>query len=134
MAVLNLTEPERSKHAEQPDGSTPVETARAPAQSTGAQREVEWIATTWLELDDYRCRLRTLNSVSPEEVFAILSAITSRLTEIRVVTWRNETRRLAALRSHEIDPLFVECERQFRYHSRRHTTRQFEFDLAKGIT
>jgi hypothetical protein len=91
-----------------------------------------FVAAVRDELDDYFVGLKQLNSQPPEEVFAFLSGVSARLAEIRNTCWRSEARRLTALRTHEVDPLIEELDRQFRLHSRIQTVRQFELDLTKG--
>jgi hypothetical protein len=105
---------------------TPVE---QPAEIT---REQAWIAELQLELDSYLVELKRLASKTPEQVFMLLSGITGRLVELRVQTWRSTSRRLAALRAHEIDPLLEQCDRAFRLHSRLQAVRSLDWELSKG--
>lgn len=128
MVVLKLEESQRSAPSIQPS----VETH--PAAQQRASKESEWVAAVREEVDGYLVTLRTLNSRTPDEVFALISGISARLVELRVISHRSESRRLAALRSHEIDPLLEQCDRAFRLHSRIQATRQMEWDVMKGAT
>jgi hypothetical protein len=124
-------EPLEDAGVDDSDLSTPVDTSTHP--SNGPERrsaEQEWIIACRGEIDDYMLMMRTFNRLSPDEVFRQLSAITARLAELRLFCVRSESRRLAALRSREIDPTIDLCERQFRYISRLHATRQFELDTS----
>jgi hypothetical protein len=96
--------------------------------------EQRWVIEARGEIDDYMVLVRKLRSLPPDEVFLELSGITARLTELRLMCVRSESRRLAALRTREIDPLIEECERQFRFHSRIQACRTMEADLTRNLT
>lgn len=100
-----------------------------PVFKTQDQRLVDEVRK---EIDGYYIMLKRLHVMPPEEVFYTLSSITARVSEIRTHLWRSESRRLAALRSREIDPLLEEADRQFRLMSRHQAVRQMEWDAAKG--
>lgn len=129
---MHLEEARRNRQA---SASTPVDTEERSAPETANARitpEQEWVTAIHQELDDYLVELRSMRSKDPVEVFMTLSSITARLTEIRVICVRSESRRLTSLRTREIDPMIEECERQFRFHSRIQSTRQMDWDMAKG--
>ena len=96
--------------------------------------EVQWVRAIREELDGYMVVLRAIRSRSPEDVFMELSAITTRLAEIRLTCVRSESRRLTALRTREIDPLMDQCDRLFRLHSRVQSARQMEWDQTRNLT
>jgi hypothetical protein len=96
--------------------------------------EVAWVIEVRGEIDDYMVTLRKLRSMLPEQVFMELSGITARLAELRLTCVRSESRRLAALRTRELDPLIEECDRQFRFHSRIQAVRTMEWDQTRNLT
>jgi hypothetical protein len=130
VVVLKLQEPSRNLPSVEshPSAQSPQQ------QQQGASQESVWVAAVREEVDGYLVTLRTLNSHPPDEVFALLSGISARLVELRVISHRSESRRLTALRSHEIDPLLEQCDRAFRLHSRIQATRQMEWDAMRGQT
>jgi hypothetical protein len=115
----------------EPDQST-IE--NHPAASSRVSAEQQWVVEVRAEIDDYMILLRKLRSLPPEQVFLELSGITARMAEIRMVCVRSESRRLAALRTREIDPLIEECDRQFRFHSRIQAVRSIEWDQTRNLT
>jgi hypothetical protein len=118
---------ERSSANPKDPSSTPVE-----EPNPGSTFEQRWVAQAQEEIDGYLVELRRLTSKTPEQVFIVLSGISARLVELRVQTFRSTSRRLAALRSHEIDPLLDQCDRAFRLHSRLQSVRSLDWELAKG--
>lgn len=126
MALLEVTNSgERRMNAD--EGR---ETETQPSLKSTEQTIVEQLRD---EIDGYYIQLKTLTHLPPEEVFSVISAISARLTEIRGHLWRSESRRFAALRSREVDPLIEECDRQFKLHSRQQAVRQMDFELSKGF-
>jgi hypothetical protein len=130
MPVMELEEARRRR--EHPV-STPVDPTPEPGM-TRISPEQEWVVEIRLELDTYLEQLRSMRSKDPTDVFMTLSAITARLCELRVLCMRTESRRTAALRTREIDPMIEECERQFRFHSRIQAARQMEWDQTRNLT
>jgi hypothetical protein len=122
MTVLVLRESRRAKPEEVPD--------EVPVPHPSISHEQAFVAEVRQEIDGYFCRLKQLNSLPPDGVFATLSAITARLGEIRLSLVRSESRRLTALRTREIDPLIDECDRQFRLHSRIQACRTFDWEVS----
>lgn len=100
-----------------------------PEQVSG---EVRLIHELRQELDGYFVQLKRLSTLTPDEVFGTLSAMSARLVEIRGRLWRVDTRRCQALRSREVDPLIEEIDRQFKLHSRAFEVQKFDFEMSKG--
>lgn len=136
MVELSLKE---SRRPAPPAASTSVESPGdpAPAQLSGPgltvrTAEQAFVDSTRSELDGYFVGLKQLSRMPGEEVFVWLSGVSARLCELRIYLWRSESRRLAALRSREVDPLIEEIDRQFKFHSRLVAERQLEWDHSKG--
>jgi hypothetical protein len=117
---------ERRPRETSENSSTPVEPVGGPELT----REQAFVQTIRAEIDGYFCRLRQLNSLPPDAVFATLSAITARMGEIRLMLVRSDSRRMTALRTREVDPTIEECDRQFRLHSRIQAVRTFEWEVS----
>lgn len=139
MVVLSLAESRRTGKAVEEATSTPVErhpaTSAAPPQDVaGTPRTAEQVYIDGLrdELDEYYTGLKTLAHMPPEEVFHWLSAVSARLVEVRAHLHRSESRRCAALRTREVDPLLEEVDRQFKFHSRIAAMNELEWKMQGG--
>lgn len=85
------------------------------------------------EIDDYHRQLRGLVSMDTAEVLQTLSAISARVSELRVQMNRRPERQATALRTKELDPLHEEIDRQFKFHSRILSVREMEAKAAGGF-
>jgi hypothetical protein len=86
------------------------------------------------EIDSYMEEMQKFQQMEPSEVFLSLSAWSARATELKIQLSRTEGQKSRKLLVNEIEPFLSECERQFRYHSRFHATRDMEFRLSGGQT
>lgn len=135
MTILVLEEGRKTGKVASSRASTDVEADQAapagdvPTQS-GPSREQIFIGQVRAELDGYFVALKRFGSQPADEVYLQISGITARLGELRMICVRSESRRLAALRTREIDPLIEECDRQFRVHSRIQSVRQFDWEAS----
>lgn len=84
------------------------------------------------EIDGYMEQMQGFQQMEPSEVFLCLSAWSARATELKIQLSRSDGQVSRRLLSNEIDPFLQECERQFRFHSRFHATRDMEFRLSGG--
>lgn len=92
--------------------------------------EQQWVAQIRDELDGYFVTLKQLGAMEPDQVMYQLSAITARLSELRMHLCRHPGRRFDLLRTKELDPLIVECDRQYKFHSRIHAIRTFDWEVS----
>jgi hypothetical protein len=129
MVLLSLEESRRTRSSVVPELSPPVQPDQPGPQATAEQ---VWVETLRAEIDTYLCGLRQLGSRPPEQVFTYLSGVSARLVEIRTQLWRSDSRRCAALRSREIDPLLEEVDRQFRFHSRIAAMVELEWQMTRA--
>lgn len=95
------------------------------------ETQPDLVATLREELQGYYFTLTTLNKLDPIEVFETLSAVSSRVSEVREIVASTDTKRNAAFRIRTIDPLLEEVDRQFKFHSRIVAIREHEAQLAK---
>lgn len=107
---------------------------RAKEQPFVPAPEVAFVTAAREEIDGYFVGLKQLGSMDPADVFLWLSGVTARLVELRMICFRNDTRRMNALRSRELDPLIEQCDRAFRLHSRVQSCRQVEYDAFRNVT
>ncbi len=91
-----------------------------------------YVNTVQTELDGYYQVLKMVSKQNPVDVMQTLSAISARLTEIRSVLVRSENRMFQGLRTKEIDPLLIEVDRQFKFHSRIGALIQGEYEHSRG--
>lgn len=92
------------------------------------------IGTVTSEVDDYLRLLQTFGSAEPDEVLRQVSAVTARLTYLRVQLIREGGQRANRLRTQELDPLMENLDMQFKIHSRLISVRQMDWDISKGGT
>lgn len=84
------------------------------------------------EIDEYYAEMALFPQMDLAEIFMRLAAMSARASGIRAQVVRSESRRIAAFRTREIDPLIEECDRQFRLWSRLQSVRQMEADMSRG--
>lgn len=80
------------------------------------------------ELDGYYEEMKTLGEL-PDVVFLKLAAWSARASEIRSRCVRQESRKMQAFRTREIDPFLEEVDRQYRFYSRIVSVRGQEIQL-----
>ena len=98
------------------------------------QADKDDIATYQEELLGYYAIMREFDAMEPDHVFGALSAMSARMSEIRTLLVRRESRRASHFRTQEVDKFLEECDRQFKYHSRIQATRDFDLRMTGGIT
>lgn len=98
-------------------------------KSTGKNNSVQGIRA---ELDAYFEEMKNFEECQVDEIFLKLSSWTARASELRMLLYRDSRAQASALRSREIEPFIEECERQFRYHSRRHAVMEMDFKMSGG--
>lgn len=86
------------------------------------------------EMDGYYQLMRSFGEMELDEIYASLAGMTSRMSEIRTLLVRLQTRPANGFRTQEVDPFLNECDRQFKYFSRCQTVREFEAQLNGKVT
>lgn len=132
---LELKEAGRNGHEPPP---APVESDEAMLSPTEPRPQtrpqaVDNIAKMRAEIDTYHRQLRGLNAMDTSEVLQTLSAISARVSELRVQMNRRPERAATALRTKELDPLHEEVDRQFKFHSRLLSVREMEAKTIGGF-
>lgn len=92
----------------------------------------DWITGFQNELDAYYEVMQLLNKMDPSEVMQKLSSFSARASEMRSQLVRVDSRRSNAFRTREVDPFLLECDRQFKVHSRLQSFREFDWKMAGG--
>lgn len=145
MAEFELEEagPARRNGADPVVALTQVGTSAPPSQlpqrppqclPTFSQDERKVLSGYAAELDTYYAGMATFEGMEPDEVMARLAAMVARLTEIRARLHRLGTTRATQLRTKEIDPLLDSLRILFQIHSRLLSSRQMEWDMARGAS
>lgn len=114
---------ETARYVDRPSTATPAVVARG--QGIDAWRE---------EIKQYLAVMQNLRSQTSEEVFMSLSGWTARAVEMKIRLADSDLQRSRAFITRVLDPFIEECDRQFKYHSRMHATREFEQRMTGGIT
>lgn len=85
------------------------------------------------EIDGYYRVMKTFAdpATDPQDVYLYLSGWTSRMSELKGQLHRTDSAIASQLRIREIEPFIDECERQFRYHSRRMSAWEAEAKLQR---
>lgn len=110
---------------------TSPRTAHNTLQSRSTAMDVE----LWRkEVYEYLEQLAGISQFPPDEVFTRLSAWTARLTEMKIRLSNSDLQKNRAFVNRVIEPFIEECERQFRYHSRKQSTQELEARLTGGMT
>lgn len=96
-------------------------------------RGVHWSQALQEELDHYYVIMRTFKDGKrpPSEIFLCLSGWTARLSEVKGQLHRENTALASQLRIREVEPFIEECERQYKYHSRRFSGMEFNAKLDR---
>lgn len=83
------------------------------------------------EIDRYYELMRSFESenMHPNDIFMYLSAWTARMSEVKGQLWRSNSTETSQIRIREVEPFIQECERQFKYHSRRFSGMEFDAKL-----
>lgn len=84
------------------------------------------------ELVGFYQTMQRLNSMDLTTVFESLSAWTARASEIRNRIVSSDSRRSNTFRTRQLDPFIDECDRQFKYLSRKQSTYEMDAKLAGG--
>lgn len=84
------------------------------------------------EIDEYLMLAQTFSREEPDEVLRHVSAVTARLSYLRVALIREGGARANKLRTQELDPLMENLDLQFKIASRLLTSRQFDFEVTRG--
>lgn len=105
-----------------------VVTPRATAASAKQDTIRRWLT----ELDGYYEEMQTFDSMEADEIFRKLSAWTSRMSHIRSLIQRNESKLEQAFRTKQCDPFIVECERQFKIWSRVFSVQAMDASMSRS--
>ena len=100
---------------------TPVDMRRR----AGRESLEQWRA----ELDTFYDLMNDFGDYE-DEIFRSLSAMSSRVSQIRTQVVRKENRALQVFRTQEVDPFLKECDRQFKIWSRILTVSQHEWEIT----
>ncbi len=93
-----------------------------------------WLDLLREEIDSYYEEMKTFENRFSDDVFMKLSAWTARMSEVRGQLTRSSRPAANRVRIDEVDPFIAECERQFRYHSRKQSVNEMDFRLAGRTT
>lgn len=93
-----------------------------------------WVDQLRAEIDRYFDEMKRFQGYAPDEIFLLLSGWTARASEVRGQLNRSSKSVARQLITREIDPFIQECERQFRYHSRRHSVNDMEYKMMGRTT
>jgi hypothetical protein len=88
--------------------------------------------TLQAEIDSYYEAMALFGQMDLGEILMRLAAISARASGVRSQVVRTESRRMAAFRSRELDPLIEEVDRQFKIWSRLQSVRSMEWDMSRG--
>lgn len=86
------------------------------------------------EVDSYYEAMSLFAQMDLSEILMRLAAISARASAVRCQVVRTESRRMAAFRVRELDPLIEEVDRQFKIWSRLQAVRSMEWDMSRGGT
>lgn len=95
------------------------------ATSSSGDQMKQWLA----EIDEYFEHMQDFNNQEPDEIFRSLSGWTARMSHIRSVINRNESKLLQAFRTKQVDPFLLECERQFKMWSRVFSVQSMDWNM-----
>ena len=84
------------------------------------------------ELDNYLSMMQEWSYTDPDIVMKQISSIAARLIQIRCEIIRTESRANQSFRTKELDPVLDQLGFQFKIHSRRLSSMQLDWDVAKG--
>jgi hypothetical protein len=104
------------------------------AHSPQPRRQMGWKESLQEEIDGYYDIMKSFSSevMEPTDIFMYLSAWTARMSEIKGQLWRgNDNADASQFRIREVEPFIQECERQFKYHSRRFSGMEFDAKLQR---
>lgn len=94
----------------------------------------DWVKKIRTEIDGYYAEMKTFGDFFPEDIFLKLSSWTARMSEVRGRLTRSNKPMASRIRIDEVDPFITECERQFKFHSRRQSVNEMDFKLAGRTT
>lgn len=100
-------------------------------ESPKPKKSAHWSEVLQEELDGYYRIMREFKTgkKSPSDIFLCLSGWTARMSEVKGQLFRENTTLASQLRIREVEPFIMECERQFKYHSRRFSGMEFNAKL-----
>jgi len=104
---------------------TSLELTAAPVEG---KRSGSWLIKLREEIDQYYEDMKALDS--SEDVYIQLSSWTARMSEVRGQLTRSSSPAAVRARIDEVDPFIAECDRQFKYHSRRQSVNELDMKLA----
>lgn len=101
------------------------------AEAPKPRAKQHWKERLQEEIDSYYELMRKFESedMHPNDVFMYLSAWTARMSEVKGQLWRSNSAETSQIRIREVEPFIQECERQFKYHSRRFSGMEFDAKL-----
>lgn len=109
---------------------TELELTSAGVEASGSR----WLDNLRKELDGYYDEMKGFPDAYPDEIFLRLSSWTARMSEVRGKLTRSGKQAANRVRIDEVDPFISECERQFKFHSRRQSVNEMDFKLAGRTT
>jgi hypothetical protein len=115
VAVLQLTEASNERESTRPSRS-----------------DTDVVQRLQAEIDSYYEAMALFGQMDLGEILMRLAAISARASGVRSQVVRTESRRMAAFRSRELDPLIEEVDRQFKIWSRLQSVRSMEWDMSRG--
>lgn len=107
-------------------------TSASPNVTSDAVPGADLLVAAMRELAEYHAANQKFSRMDPDEVLAMISAITARLTYLRSCLADTGNQRARKILSSNLDPLMTNLDLQFRIASRRLTSRQFDFEVTRG--
>lgn len=93
-----------------------------------------WVSQLRKEIDGYYEEMKGFGGQYPDDIFLKLSSWTARMSEVRGRLTRSSKVSANRIRIDEVDPFISECDRQFKFHSRRQAVNEMDFRLAGRTT
>lgn len=94
----------------------------------------DWLPKLRKEIDSYYGEMKGFPNEFPDDIFLKLSSWTARMSEIRGKLTRSSRPAANRMRIDEVDPFINECDRQFKFHSRRQAVQEMDFKLIGKTT
>ena len=85
------------------------------------------------EMDGFFEIMEGFNKTDPSEIFRSIAAMSSRVSHIRSLIVRADSKVWMSFRTKEIDPFLTECDRQFKIWSRAFSVQTLDWEMTKGV-
>jgi hypothetical protein len=89
----------------------------------------------WLkEIDGYFEVMQKFSLMESDEIFTCLSSWTARVSHMRSMINRSESKLEQSFRTKQVDPFLSECDRQFKIWSRVFSVQSMDWDMQRKMT